>query len=855
MTDRQTEAYDFFKSKGWSPVQAAAIVGHAMAESNLNPGMFGDNGAAFGVFQHNDRQPALLKYLRDKGLPYNDFRGQLEFAQHELDTSQGFAASQLRAAMNIEEATAAFMHFKRPQGYSLAYPMGSYNWAGRLANAKSVYAEGASYPSLGGGAVDTASVSASPSTAKVNWSDPAASRSPINDVEMNQYRAQQTEGVQPYGIGEALWRETKDAQTMTWLLRGQTDLLPDPEWSPSLDVLKAAQDGIPKHLQGQLGAATSEAHLAQLKAQILDDVEHGKRLSAMGWTGTGIRIGAAFTDIAGLGLTILAPEIGLPAKAGRLGAAGARAVEGAVINAALEVPRIANKPTAHGTDILWAAGAGAALGGAFGAIAGNRAVVEEAAALEGIGKGLRRHADAEDAAGRQLVTPTLPVTMGELGSTGGAMRTSPRETLTEGATDWAHAAVDEAVARSWGPKFRWDLAGKGKGSENAATRAFMGSTVTDVVGNADKSKVAGRTAEEFQKQVEFDYGMMADKAHHEGFTAYANRMEIPWGERTAAREAFNREVTAVIDHRLPGVGDFSPEAVATASKLRQGYSGLLELAKNPGLLDGSTRKAVKGFEEIPVDANYRPNIANHERIDSITTRFGDEAVRQFLASAFKAAARELPDAVAERMSKGYLRTLREATAGMTNLGRVVHGTDMEAIGKALGDMDLDDASRELVLNVLRPSPDKGGGIARSKRRALYDTNFEAQVRARDGSWETLRMKDFFHEDSQFLFRSYARQMSGQIAMSMVQVRNPLHHPELRTASPRGLTSIDWCGTCAPPGTPARTSPMIPAWAAPMRTRSGWSSSTSASRASLTSSTGRVWDGPSRWSETTTLSGS
>lgn len=792
MTNRQSEAYDFFKSKGWSPVQAAAIVGHAMAESNLNPGIAGDSGAAFGVFQHNDRKPALLKFLRDKGLPDNDFRGQLEFAQHELDTSEGFAAGKLRASTNIEEATAAFMHFERPQGYSRANPMGGHNWAGRLANAKSVYSGNASYPSLGGGAVDASSVSAPPSSAKVNWSDPAAPRSPINDVEMNQYRAQQAEGVQPYGLGEALWRETKDAQTMTWLLRGQTDLLPDPEWTPSLEVLKAAQDGIPKNLHPQLGAATSEAHLAQLKAQILDDVEHEKRMDAMGWTGTGIRIGAAFTDIVGLGLTALAPEIGLPAKASRLAGAGVRAAEGAAINAALEVPRVANKPTAHGTDILWAAGTGAALGGTFGAIAGNRAVAEEADAIFRIGKSIQRHADAEDAAGRQLVTPTLPYSMGELGSTAGAARTSSRETLTEAGADWAHAAVDEAVARSWGSRFRWDLAGKGKGSDNAATRAFMGSTVTDVVGNADKSKVAGRTAEEFQKQIEFDYGMMADKAHHEGFTAYATRMEIPWGDRNAAREAFNREVTAVIDHRLPGVGDFSPEAVATAAKLRQGYAGLLELAKNPGLLDGSQRRAVKGFEEIPVDPNYRPNVANHERIDAITTRFGDDAIRQFLASSFKAAAPELADAIAERMAKGYLRTLREATAGMTNLDRVVHGTDMEAIGKALGDMDLDDASRELVLNVLRPSPDKGGGIARAKRRTLYDTNFEAQVRARDGSWETLRMKDFFHEDSQFLFRSYARQMSGQIAMSMVQVRNPLHHPELRPDLPEflidGITS-------------------------------------------------------------------
>lgn len=792
MTDRRKEAYDYFKAAGWSPVQAAAIVGHGIAESGLDPARHQNGGNAYGGWQWDDRKPALLDYLAKRSLAKDDFRGQMDFVQHEFATTESFAAGKLRAATTPEEAAAAMMHFERPKGYTRANPMGGHNWAGRLAATKAVYDGSASYPSIGGGAVVAGSVTAPPETSKVNWSDPSAARSPISDVEMNQYRAQQAEGVQPYGFGEALWRETKDAQTMTWLLRGQSDLLPDPEWNPTPEVLKAAQEGIPARLQGQLGAATSEAHLAQLKAQILDDVEHEKRLDAMGWTGTGIRIGAAFTDIVGLGLTALAPEIGLPAKASRLSQVGVRAAEGAAINAALEAPRVANKPTAEGTDILWAAGTGAGLGAAFGALSRNPAVAGEAADLGRIGAAMRKHADAEDAAGRQLVTPTLPVTMAELESTGGAMRTAPRETLTEAAGDWAHAAVDEAVARSWGSKFRWDLAGRGKGSDNAATRAFMGSTVTDVVGNADKAKVAGRTAEEYQKQIEWDYGMMADKAHAVGFDAYAKRLEIPFGERGAAREAFNREVTAVIDNRLPGVEDFSPEAVSTAAKLQRGYAGLLELAKNPGVLDGSTRRAVRGFEEIPADPNYRPNIANHERIDAITTRFGDEAIRQFLASAFKAAARELPDNVAEAMSAGYLRKLREATAGMTNLDRALHGTDTEALRRALADMDLGDDVADLIVRQVSPPPGEGASTARAKRRTLYDTGFEAQVRARDGSWDTLRMKDFFHEDSQFLFRSYARQMSGHIAMSMVQVRNPLHHPVRNPDAPEflidGITS-------------------------------------------------------------------
>jgi len=784
MADRQSEAYEFFKRK-WSPVQAAAIVGHGIAESGLNPGINQKGGNAYGGWQWDDRKPKLLSWLGEKGYQPDDFKGQMEYVQHELETSESYAADQLRSATTIEAATAAFMHFERPQGYSRANPTAGHNWAGRLASAKSVYDGSASYPSLSVGTVPGGAVTASLSPAKVNWSDPVQPKSPINDVEMAAYRQQQADSTKPYGFGEGLWEATKDAQTLTWMFRNGMELLPDPNWNPTKETLTLAQAGIPKPLQDQLGAATSQAHLEQIRERILADVEHEKRLDAMGWTGTGIRLGSVFTDVMGLGLTVLAPQIGLPAKASRLAMIGARGVEGAAINAALEVPRVIEKPTAHGTDVLWAAGAGLALGGAFGALGRNAAVSEEAAELTRIGKAMQRHADAEDAAGKQLVTPTLGGDMVSLGGTAGAARTSARETLTVGAEDWAHAAVDEAIARSWKPGWRWDLAGKGKGSDNAATRAFMGNTVTDVVGNADKSKVAGRTAEEYQKQVEFDFGMMADKAHTAGFEAYAKRLEVPRGGRDEARRAFNSEVTAVIDNRVPG-REFSPEAVATADKLRQGYKGLLELAQNPGLLDGTTRRSVKGFEEIPTDLNYRPNIANHEKIDALTTRYGDDTLRLFLRNAFQAANRELPDDVAEAMSKGYLRRLREATAGLTSIDRAMHGTDLEGLQRALSDLDLDDAARDIVIRAVTPNPDAGGGIARSKRRTLYENTFEMKVKGRDGSWETLRMKDLFHDDSHFLFNSYARQMSGQVAMSMVQVKNPLHHPVNNPDAPRFL---------------------------------------------------------------------
>lgn len=75
---------EFYKSKGWTPAQAAGIVANLDAESGLKPNLPGDGGAAYGLGQwHKDRQANFARWaghdIRDSTL-----QEQMEFVHYEL---------------------------------------------------------------------------------------------------------------------------------------------------------------------------------------------------------------------------------------------------------------------------------------------------------------------------------------------------------------------------------------------------------------------------------------------------------------------------------------------------------------------------------------------------------------------------------------------------------------------------------------------------------------------------------------------------------------------------------------------------------------------------------------------------
>lgn len=140
----EKSVYDFFTSKGLLPHQAAAIVGNLVQESRLNtgarnPGDGRDGSDSIGLGQWNGKRAQALKaFAAERGKPVTDRDTQLEFVWRELNGSESRTLARLKAARNVDEATAAFIGYERPKGWSEANPRGGHGWDNRLKHAQRV---------------------------------------------------------------------------------------------------------------------------------------------------------------------------------------------------------------------------------------------------------------------------------------------------------------------------------------------------------------------------------------------------------------------------------------------------------------------------------------------------------------------------------------------------------------------------------------------------------------------------------------------------------------------------------------------------------------------------------------------
>lgn len=132
----QSQVWRFFSDKGLAPHQVAAIMGNVSAESAFNPTAVGDGGTSFGLFQHHaGRGEALLNTVGGRG-GLGNVEAQLGHVWSELQGSETGVLQRLLAATNVKDATAAFVGFERPQGWTAADPTGAHNWTGRLGGAE-----------------------------------------------------------------------------------------------------------------------------------------------------------------------------------------------------------------------------------------------------------------------------------------------------------------------------------------------------------------------------------------------------------------------------------------------------------------------------------------------------------------------------------------------------------------------------------------------------------------------------------------------------------------------------------------------------------------------------------------------
>ena len=106
----------YLLDKGETPVVAQGIVNRLAKESSFNPLEIGDNGTSFGLAQwHNERAVGLFNYGKATGRSPADWRMQLDYMRHEMETTESPTRERLKQATTPQEAEQIFTaSFERP---------------------------------------------------------------------------------------------------------------------------------------------------------------------------------------------------------------------------------------------------------------------------------------------------------------------------------------------------------------------------------------------------------------------------------------------------------------------------------------------------------------------------------------------------------------------------------------------------------------------------------------------------------------------------------------------------------------------------------------------------------------------
>jgi hypothetical protein len=114
--DNAEKIFNFYRSQGFTPEQAAGFVGNYDQESTLNPKEVNSIGAT-GVAQWlGSRKVELFKYAKDNDADPMDLETQLKFSMTELQGSESDAMREIKKAKTAEEAALVIRRkYERPK--------------------------------------------------------------------------------------------------------------------------------------------------------------------------------------------------------------------------------------------------------------------------------------------------------------------------------------------------------------------------------------------------------------------------------------------------------------------------------------------------------------------------------------------------------------------------------------------------------------------------------------------------------------------------------------------------------------------------------------------------------------------
>ena len=116
ITPNAKKALEFFIDKGWTPEQAAGIVGNLQAESTdaINPNATNPKNGMYGIAQWDTKRREDFKQIIGRDIKGSTLEQQLEFLDWELKHKEKFAGEKLKQTKTPQEAAIIFeKHYER----------------------------------------------------------------------------------------------------------------------------------------------------------------------------------------------------------------------------------------------------------------------------------------------------------------------------------------------------------------------------------------------------------------------------------------------------------------------------------------------------------------------------------------------------------------------------------------------------------------------------------------------------------------------------------------------------------------------------------------------------------------------
>ena len=300
--------------------------------------------------------------------------------------------------------------------------------------------------------------------------------------------------------------------------------------------------------------------------------------------------------------------------------------------------------------------------------------------------------------------------------------------------------------REWIQGLRFDMMGDLINSKVAAVRDYahkLAENPWPQFGGAP----AMQSASEWAYQIRNLFYAGSYRKYNVHLGEYFKNHKIPWIKQPSAKITFSEEVTHAM--RRPA-GTYTQDAAinAAADHYRQLFAQLLRLAK---------KFEIKGFSDIPENAQYIPRIWSIAKIQKAGTTHPPGSVEEAFAIALVQGSDSLGLEDARKVAKSVVSHISEGDwQNEVQKGRVFDSESFDELKQILTEQGIKDDVIDSIMNIGAPAEPL---MSRARRRMDIDETAHIQTTA-----GKLTIESLMENNVEALYGIYANQIIGAAAM-------------------------------------------------------------------------------------------